>query len=98
MKITIPHSLGAAEARRRVETHLQAYRAQFARHIDDVVERWENNTLYLDVKARGYRGNGSIEVGDSEVTLEGGLPLFAKAFESRIRAAVVREAERIFRA
>lgn len=98
MKITIPHSLGAAEARRRIESRMSMLKTQYGRYIDDVVQLWQDDTLFVDVRSRGLKGTGKVEVGESEVTVEGELPLMARMFEGKIKSAVEREAEEILKA
>jgi hypothetical protein len=48
-------------------------------------------------KAKGLAVSGSAEVTDAEIILEAKLPLMAKMFEGKIRQAVQREAESMFR-
>jgi hypothetical protein len=44
----------------------------------------------------GVSIRGTVEITDSEVIVEGKLPLLAKPFEPKIRQTVEREAERMF--
>jgi hypothetical protein len=42
-------------------------------------------------------GRGTLQITETDVIIDGKLPLLAKPFESRIRNTVEREAETMFR-
>jgi len=72
--ISIPHQLGRAEARRRIE-------AGFAKIIDQLPggvaagsERWDGDRLTFGVTAMGQTITGVIDVLDAAVTIEIELP------------------------
>jgi len=46
--------------------------------------------------AKGFKANGTVEITDSEVIIDGKLPLMAKPFEPRIKSTIEREAEAMF--
>lgn len=98
MKITIPHNTTREKARERVEQRLSQLETQYGQYASDMQKNWSGDTLDFSVKARGFSGNGKVEVTDTEVIIEGKLPLIAKPFEPRIRSTIEREAEEMFRA
>jgi len=72
--ISIPHQLGRAEARRRIE-------AGFARIIQQLPgtgggssERWDGDRLTFSVAAMGQSVGGVVNVLDAAVTIEIELP------------------------
>jgi hypothetical protein len=72
--ISIPHRLGRAEARRRID-------AGFARIIDQLPgsggacsERWDGDRLTFSVAALGQTVGGAVDVLDAAVTIEIELP------------------------
>lgn len=72
--ISVPHQLGRAEARRRIE-------AGFAKIINLLPgssagrsERWEGDRLIFSVAAMGQTVSGVIHVLDAEVKMEIELP------------------------
>jgi hypothetical protein len=85
--ISIPHQLGRAEARRRIETG-------FARIIHlvpgsaGVCERWEGDRLIFSAAAIGQI-SGVIDVLDTEVTMEIELPgvlgMVARGLKERLQ-------------
>lgn len=97
MRIELPHNTTRAEARQTVESRLGDLLGQFGGHADQVNHEWNGDTLHFNFKARGMSAKGTLEVTDSDVIIDGKLPLMAMPFESRIRSAVQKEAESMFK-
>lgn len=98
MRITMPHHTTRAEARRKVEQRFDQLLGEFGHQADDARHEWVGDTLHFKGKSRGFSIEGEVEITDTEVIIDGKLPLLARPFEPRIRQTVEREAERIFRA
>jgi hypothetical protein len=96
MRIVIPHHTDKAEARRKVEARMQELLAQHGHYLSEINQQWEGDRLVFSGTAKGFKANGSVEITDSEVILDGKLPLIAKPFESRIKSTVEREASMMF--
>lgn len=87
--VTIPHQLGRAEARRRIENG-------FAKIVDSLPggtgkcsQRWEGERLVFAVSALGQGVSGAIDVQETAVTMEivlpGVLGLLAGGLKSRLQ-------------
>lgn len=98
MRITIPHHTTKAAARQKVEQRFGQLLGSFGQHADDAVHEWIGDTLHFKGKARGLNVEGSVEITETDVIIDGKLPLIAKPFEPKIRQTVELEAERMFRA
>ena len=96
MRVTVPHNTDKASARRRVDARLQQLLAQYGTYINDVDQRWDGDRLVFSGSARGFKANGTLEVTDSEVIIDGKLPLIARPFEPRIKSTIEREAAAMF--
>jgi len=96
MRVTVPHNTDKATARRKVDARLQQLLAQYGHYLSDVDQRWDGDTLTFSGSARGFKAHGTIEVTDSDVIVDGKLPLIARPFESRIRGTVERETAAMF--
>lgn len=94
--MTVPHNTDRATARRRVDARMQQLLAQYGTYINDVDQRWEGDRLLFSGSARGFKANGTLEVTDSEVIIDGKLPLIARPFEPRIKSTIEREAAAMF--
>ena len=98
MRIVIPHHTDRISARRRIDARLQDLLGQHGHYLSDINQHWEGDRLVFSGSAKGFKANGSVEVTDTDVIVDGKLPLIAKPFESRIKSTIEREAEAIFRA
>ena len=98
MRIAVPHHTTRENARRIVEQKLGDLMKSYGSYADHSEHSWSGDTLSFKGKARGFTVEGKVEVTDSEVILDGKLPLLAKPFEPRIRHTVEQEAAKIFKA
>ena len=98
MRIAVAHNTTKERARRKVEERIGQLLSQFGGHAQDVEHDWEGDTLRFKGKAKGLALSGSAEVTEAAIVIDAKLPLMAKMFEGKIREAVQREAESIFRA
>jgi len=96
MRIVIPHHTDKAKARITIEARLEELLGQHGHYLSEINQHWEGDRLVFSGTAKGFKANGSVEITDSEVILDGKLPLIAKPFESRIKSTVAREAETMF--
>jgi len=97
MRIAVEHHTSKENARRKVEERLGQLLGQFGGRAEDFEHEWLGDTLRFKGKARGLSVEGTVEVTDASVIMDGKLPLMAKMFEGRIRQAVEREADAMFR-
>ena len=99
MRIAVPHNTSRAQARKIVEAKLESLQSQYGHYAHEIEHQWSGDTLNFGFKAKGgISGKGTLEITDTDVIIDGKLPLIAKPFESRIRSTVEREAEQMFRA
>ena len=72
--VTIPHQLGRAEARRRIESGFAKIVRQLPGSAASCSERWDGDRLVFAVAAVGQTLSGVIDVLDAAVTIEIELP------------------------
>ena len=72
--ISIPHQLGRAEARRRIESGFAQVAHQLPGSGGTCNERWDGDRLTFSVGAMGQTLAGGVDVQDSAVTIEIQLP------------------------
>jgi putative polyhydroxyalkanoate system protein len=97
LRIAVQHNTTREKARKVVEDRLKALHAQYGSYANDIDHNWDGDTLHVAFKAKGMTVKGTVEITDTDVILDGKVPLIAKPFESRIRSTVEREAESMFR-
>lgn len=90
LSLDLPHSLGAAEARRRMEKGA----GRLKDHIPGAAEvqsRWEGDRMHLNVRALGQEVSGHIDVYDTKVRLELMLPPMLSLLAGKIEGLVRRK-------
>lgn len=97
MHIAVPHRTTKTAARAQLELRLGQLLGKFSQQASDLHHEWDGDTLRFRGKARGLSIEGTVEVTDTEVLIEGKLPLLARAFEGKIKQTVELEAEKMFR-
>jgi len=97
MRIAIPHHTTRANAHRIIEQKLSQVEQHYGQYVSDVEQQWTGDTLTIAAKAKGFSIKGTIEITDTEVILDGKLPLMAKMFEGRIKSTVEKEGTELFR-
>jgi len=73
LTISIPHQLGRAEARRRIETSFVTVLRQLPGG-SSCTEHWEGDRLSFSVGGMGQAISGAVEVLDATVTIQIQLP------------------------
>jgi hypothetical protein len=72
--VSIPHNLGKAEAKRRLQGGLTQLKSQFGDKIASVEETWAEDQMDFRVGALGQSINGNLQVFDEQVRVEVQLP------------------------
>ncbi len=72
--ITIPHQLGRAEARRRIDDGFAKLVGQFPGSAGANRQAWSGDRLDFQLSALGQSIGGSVDVADAAVTIEVRLP------------------------
>jgi hypothetical protein len=89
IKVSIPHQLGRAEARRRIEAGFSKVVDQLPGSGATCSERWEGDRLNFGVTTMGQSVAGVIDVLDTavtiEVTLPGVLGMIASGLKDRLQ-------------
>ncbi|MBO9648207.1 MAG: polyhydroxyalkanoic acid system family protein [Variovorax sp.] len=68
--ISIPHQLGRAEARRRIEAGFGQIIGVLPGAVASRTERWDGDRLVFSVEAIGQRVSGAIDVLETSVAME----------------------------
>lgn len=74
LSISIPHQLGRAEARRRIETGFASLVRQLPGGGGTVNERWDGDRLIFSVSGLGQTVSGVVDILDAAVRMELQLP------------------------
>ena len=96
MRIAVPHRTTKEKARKIIEQRLSQLEKQYGHYASDMEKNWSGDRLDFGFKAKGFSGKGTVEITDSEVIIDGKLPLIAKPFEPRIKSTIEKEAATMF--
>lgn len=86
--ITIPHQLGAAEARRRIEEGLSQLSGQMPGGMASVSQRWTGDRLSFSADVMGQGVGGWLEVKADAVRMEILLPGFLAMMANKVKGVV----------
>jgi len=91
ISLSIPHQLGRAEARRRIETGFANMLGQLPGSAGTCIERWDGDRMSFSVRGLGQTVSGVVDVLDDAVKMELELPgvlgMIASGFKGRIQNA-----------
>ena len=91
VSIKIPHQLGRAEARRRIEGGFANIVRQLPGGGTTCIERWDGDRLTFRVTGMGQTVSGLVDVLDAAVTFELELPallgMVASGLKGRLQKA-----------
>jgi putative polyhydroxyalkanoate system protein len=86
--VTIPHELGRAEARRRIDEGVGRLTGQIGA-VGQLERRWEGDVLHFSLAAIGQTVTGTIGIAEREVRVEVLLPgifaMIANKVKGRLR-------------
>lgn len=93
ISVTIPHQLGRAEARKRVDEGF----ADLSRHLGGAAgaldKRWEGDRLSFSLTSMGQSISGFVAVADAAVTIEVLLPGFLAMLAGKVQGTLRKEGQ-----
>jgi putative polyhydroxyalkanoate system protein len=91
--VSIPHALGRAEARRRIEDGF----GDFSRHLGGgagaLTKSWTGDRLDFSLQAMGQAVTGFLDVADDVVKVEVVLPGFLGMIASKVKGTLQKEGQ-----
>jgi len=85
--VSIPHSLGREEAKRRLKTGMSRATSHLPiLQVDE--ERWDDNCMNFRVRALDQAAHGHVDVGDDHVKVEVTLPVLLQRCAEMAQAAI----------
>lgn len=92
VRIDIPHELGAAEARRRIEEGFGRIESQFG-GVAQVTKSWDGDRMSFRGKVMGQAISGRLDVRDKAVAMEIDLPTMLALIADKITGRVKKEGQ-----
>ena len=81
--LRIPHSLGAAEAQKRIAGGVSSAKAQYGAYLKDAETTWDGDRMNFHLTALAQTVRGSIDVKEDHVELRAQLPLMIRVIAKR---------------
>jgi hypothetical protein len=91
--LTIPHELGRAEARRRIDDGFAGLTRHLGVVAGAVTQTWTGDRLSFGFSALGQHVSGTVEVEDALVKLELLLPNLLAALAGRLKGRLRSEGQ-----
>lgn len=91
IEVDLAHSLGKAEARRRIADNVGSLKDHMPGQVADVHHAWNEDTLNLTIGAMGQEVLASIEVREADVHVKVELPGMLALFAQPIAEALKRK-------
>jgi len=85
VSITLPHNLGAAEAKRRVQAQMDRLCAEYVDKIGHSRVTWTGDSAKFDVSALGQVSNGTIAVFQDSLRIDVQLPWILAALSGKVQ-------------
>src|SRR6476619_4416595 len=102
VSVTIPHSLGKAEARRRIETGFGQMRqnmlgsaAGMLGKMITITDRWEGDKLQIEGSGMGHKRSGRLDVRDDAGPVQIDLPDMLAAIAEKITGTLKSEGQKL---
>jgi len=95
--VSLPHTLGVAEAKKRVNERLERLRTDYIGKIGHSELTWTSDRADLRVVALGQTTTGQIDVMADAVRIEIHLPWLLSALSPKVEGLLARNAEESLR-
>ena len=89
--VTIPHALGIAEARRRIQSGFGEFGRSIPGGMGEATQNWTGDRMSFGLTAMGQGLTGWLEVLADRVVLEVNLPGMLGMLAGKIRGAVEKQ-------
>ena len=93
LEVTLPHSLGAAEAKRRISSGIENLRQQYSAQISQADIVWQGDHAEMKVGALGQTINARVDVGEDQLHIEVDLPWLLQKLAAPVQAFLTRKGE-----
>ena len=90
LTVTIPHSLGAAQAKRRIAEGVDSLRQQYASQVTRADIAWQGDRAELQVGALGQVITARIDVQEDHLNIEVDLPWLLQKLARPLEAFLTR--------
>ncbi len=95
--LRIPHTLGAAEAQRRIAGGIDAAKAQYGQLLHAADTHWDASRMAFRVTALAQTVSGTVDVQEDFVELRAKLPLLIRMLAKRFVPVVQNTGQKLLK-
>ena len=96
MRVTLPHEIGRAEVKRRLDAHAHEIADYFPGNMATVTTQWRDDYIMdLTVSVVGQNVGGAIEAYDDHVVIDIDVPRALSFLRGTIESSLKKEATRL---
>ncbi|MEN9443339.1 MAG: hypothetical protein RIS47_229 [Bacteroidota bacterium] len=95
IEIKEAHTLLPQEAQQRISTLISELKIKHKDQISDINEVWNGNKCSFSFKLMGFRTEGTIEVHQTSIELQGNIPFAALVFKGSIESTIRSQARQL---
>ncbi|NBU28375.1 MAG: polyhydroxyalkanoic acid synthase [Caulobacteraceae bacterium] len=96
LSISVPHSHGKDEARRRIEIGVEKALQKMTEATKVEVQRhWEGDRLFASAEALGQKIHATADVGEDAIEVLVHLPMMLSMMAGKVQERVLKEGRRI---
>jgi hypothetical protein len=88
ISMSIPQSIGQAEATQRLQTAFSDAKVQYAGQFSDLKEEWNGSTGNVSLKAGGFNVSAQVQITDTAVDVVADVPMMLLPFKGQIEQMV----------
>jgi putative polyhydroxyalkanoate system protein len=86
--VEVPHALGKAGARQRLDSFLEKLADKYKGQVSDLQGSWAEDVLSFSFSTFGIKIAGTMQVADDKVVMRGDLPFSAMIFKGKITSGI----------
>jgi len=95
ISLSVPHKLGQEAAAERIKDVLVRVSRQYAEHVSDVEQEWQQQTLRFRFRSLGFKISGTLEMHAERVECSCQMPLAAMIMRGKIETTLRDELEKL---
>jgi hypothetical protein len=89
--VSVPHQLGRAEARRRLESGVNQLKQKFGDKITLLEDAWSDDRLDVNLVALGQAAQAQLDVAEDHVRIEVQLPWMLALLAEKAKGFIQKE-------
>lgn len=92
LTISIPHQLGQAEAKRRLDELASSVQGKSGGMLQQIEQHWDADTMHFQIGAMGQSISGTANVTDQAVNLDIALPWMLSMLAGTVKKQIEQQA------